>query len=251
MQDERFPSAWQALLLVLCLFMAQYVVGAALYDARRLLDLSEAELSILDTLLGNGIIFVILMHAKKFTYRKLFHPSRASIASTSMLVVPLVVLLIPFLILVAGEMNAVLVRLFPMSRSEERMFDQMIYGGFASVLTGCVLAPSWRRCCSAASSCGPSSRSTRAGAPIVGSAIIFGLAHLNLYQFMVALITGFVLGWLYERTRSLVPCIALHALFNASTFALAAFESPDESGASAAAGVWIAASLMAVVGGPR
>jgi membrane protease YdiL (CAAX protease family) len=52
---------------------------------------------------------------------------------------------------------------------------------------------------------------------ILGSALLFGAAHLNIYQFVVGLVMGTVLGWLYERTRSLIPCIALHAAYNSGT----------------------------------
>jgi CAAX amino terminal protease family. len=49
---------------------------------------------------------------------------------------------------------------------------------------------------------------------ILWSAALFGIAHLNLYQFMTAFAIGVVGGWLYERCRSLWPCILLHATYN-------------------------------------
>lgn len=62
-------------------------------------------------------------------------------------------------------------------------------------------------------------------ASIVGSAAIFGLAHLNVYQFVVGLVMGTALGWLYERSRSLWPCIILHAAYNSLASLLNAFDS--------------------------
>lgn len=38
--------------------------------------------------------------------------------------------------------------------------------------------------------------------------------HLNVYQGVAAFITGSLMGWLYERTRSLWPGILLHAGYN-------------------------------------
>ena len=49
---------------------------------------------------------------------------------------------------------------------------------------------------------------------IVWSAALFGIAHMNLYQFATAFAIGIVAGWLYERCRSLWPCILLHAAYN-------------------------------------
>ena len=42
------------------------------------------------------------------------------------------------------------------------------------------------------------------------SAAIFGLAHANVAQFVNALLLGLLLGWMYYRTKSLVPGILLH-----------------------------------------
>ncbi|UJA18912.1 CPBP family intramembrane metalloprotease [Thermoleophilia bacterium SCSIO 60948] len=52
---------------------------------------------------------------------------------------------------------------------------------------------------------------------------IFGLAHLtgstNFAVVLQLFVFGLVLSWLYERTNSLRPCIALHAVNNAFAFA--------------------------------
>ncbi|WP_343038608.1 CPBP family intramembrane glutamic endopeptidase [Pandoraea morbifera] len=59
-----------------------------------------------------------------------------------------------------------------------------------------------------------------AGTAIAHSAAVFGLAHLNVYQFVVALIIGLIIGKMYERTRSLVPGILLHMFYNTSVVVL-------------------------------
>jgi membrane protease YdiL (CAAX protease family) len=46
------------------------------------------------------------------------------------------------------------------------------------------------------------------------SALFFGLFHLNVYQFPVALITGLFFAWLVYRTNSLWPSLFAHALLN-------------------------------------
>lgn len=49
---------------------------------------------------------------------------------------------------------------------------------------------------------------------IVLSALIFALVHLNLAQGVHAFIMGLLLGWMYMRTRSVVPGIAFHWVNN-------------------------------------
>ena len=53
---------------------------------------------------------------------------------------------------------------------------------------------------------------------VLYSAILFAISHLNPYQLVVGLATGLFQGWLRIRTRSLWPCIAMHAIFNAQVF---------------------------------
>lgn len=49
---------------------------------------------------------------------------------------------------------------------------------------------------------------------IVVSALLFGIAHGNVAQGINAFLIGLLLGWLYLRTRSVVPGIAFHWMNN-------------------------------------
>src|SRR5664279_5611589 len=70
---ETFPSVPQALLLVLALFLLEYVVGAAQIDLHRILNLSTSEQGAFTTLIANAIVFLTLLHTKSLTYKALFH----------------------------------------------------------------------------------------------------------------------------------------------------------------------------------
>ncbi|NDV63756.1 CPBP family intramembrane glutamic endopeptidase [Bacteroides sp. 224] len=49
---------------------------------------------------------------------------------------------------------------------------------------------------------------------IIISALIFGLFHINPAQVFSATLIGLLLGWMYYKTASLLPCILLHVLNN-------------------------------------
>ena len=49
---------------------------------------------------------------------------------------------------------------------------------------------------------------------IIASALIFGGVHLNAPQFIHGALIGLILGWMYYRTRSIVPCIIFHCINN-------------------------------------
>ena len=49
---------------------------------------------------------------------------------------------------------------------------------------------------------------------ILWSSFLFGLAHLNPWQFIPAMILGLLIGWVYWKTGSLVNCMFLHFSVN-------------------------------------
>jgi len=55
---------------------------------------------------------------------------------------------------------------------------------------------------------------------IFWSSVIFGLAHLNPWQFQPAFLFGLVIGWMYWKTGSLIPGIIAHFVANSSSFLL-------------------------------
>jgi membrane protease YdiL (CAAX protease family) len=58
---------------------------------------------------------------------------------------------------------------------------------------------------------------------IIWSAVIFGIAHLNPWQFIAAFSIGLFMGWVYYRTKSIFPGIFIHWFNNSISFALGAY----------------------------
>ena len=56
---------------------------------------------------------------------------------------------------------------------------------------------------------------------IIATAIIFGLFHLNRWQFLAGIVLGVCFGWMVERSGSLWVAITAHACANATAFTLA------------------------------
>jgi membrane protease YdiL (CAAX protease family) len=87
------------------------------------------------------------------------------------------------------------------------------------------------------------------GGAVVGSALVFGLMHLDPYRFAFTFTVGLVLGFMRVRTRVLPPSVLAHAVLNALTFGLAPFlDDPAETAADPVLGavlllVGVAATL--------
>ena len=61
---------------------------------------------------------------------------------------------------------------------------------------------------------------------LVCSALLFGLLHMNPWQFIGAFIMGVVFGWWFLRTQTLWPCLVGHALNNLLAAFFSHFELP-------------------------
>jgi membrane protease YdiL (CAAX protease family) len=248
--DETFPSVWQAVLLLLANFLLQYVIGALLYDLRRPIDLAQSQVQALVMVMAYGIVLVSVLHIRRMTYRELLHPSRSSVSATLMVLVPPVLLLVPLVLLLDHALMAVVHRLFPLSVWEEQAFAGMVAGNLASVIATCVLAPIFEEMLFRGVLLRAFLTQHARWAAICYSALLFGAAHLNVYQFLLAFWLGLLLGWLYERSRSLVPCIALHAAVNTAVVVLELTKDPktdsmlDEAGAA----TWLLALATATAG---
>lgn len=70
-------------------------------------------------------------------------------------------------------------------------------------------------------------KNTRPSRAIFWSALIFSLAHLNPWQAIPTFLGGLFLGWVYWKTRSVLPCILIHATNNLLGFVLVMHFGPE------------------------
>ena len=245
-----FPSALQALLLIVALFAMELVVGALLRDAQGVLNLSSSQAWALGSLVANGCVFATVMQFQGLTYRGLFHPAGTSMRHTAITLVPWVLMLVPALVLVNSTLVSVVTQAFPLSDSDRALFERLGDSDLATTLLGCVIAPVVEEMLFRGVILRGFLQRYERSLAIWGSAALFGMAHLNIYQFVAALVLGAVNGWLYDRSRSLVPCIALHSAYNTalSLLASAPAGADGDADASSSGGIWLAALALAAVG---
>lgn len=249
-QNETFPSVVEAVFLVIGVFIAEYIVGAVLFDLRGLSGVHPRDIGGVVAVLGNGVLFSALLHYKRMGYRALFHPSPHSVMATVGTLALPILLLIPGLLMAMWAIEAFLEWALPLSRWHQAMFDQMMSNGLASIVTICILAPLLEEMLFRGIILRSFLHQYHRSQAIIGSAILFGIAHLNIYQFPGAVIVGIVSGWIYERARSLWPCILLHAAYNSMvTWIYFSFASEEANVAwEPPVVLWIAASMLAFAG---
>lgn len=226
-----FPSAVEAFILVALLWCLEYLLALAFSEAQGLLGVSDwFSLWGMSTLLANALLFTGLMQWKNLRYRELFNASRSSSTATFFLLVPPVLLATPLLLLAMTALEALVQAAFPMSSQMEEQMGQLVAADVPQFVLVCLLAPVLEEMLFRGIILRSFLQQYERGYAILGSAVIFGFAHGNIYQLPVAVVTGVALGWLYERSRSLIPCIALHMAFNGGAMLLAAFADGDAPG---------------------
>ena len=247
-KEHDFPNGLEAIFIILAVFMAEYVVGGLMYDARSLLDLNSNEAGVLITLLGNGVVFTAVMHFKHLSYRNLFHENKAKASHTFFLLLPPILLLTPALVLSMSAVSSVIRHLFPLPDGSVATFDDISSAKFAMVIAACIMAPILEEMLFR----GVILRSFLKQYPrwraIIASALLFGIAHMNIYQFVVASLGGIALGWLYERTDSLLPSMTLHATYNSSLTLFAPSGNEPSQIETSTVTVWIIAAILAAFG---
>jgi membrane protease YdiL (CAAX protease family) len=62
---------------------------------------------------------------------------------------------------------------------------------------------------------------------ILVTSLLFGLVHLNPWQFLAGLFLGLFIGWIYHETKSLAMPILIHAVANFCGYLVRLFSSPD------------------------
>jgi membrane protease YdiL (CAAX protease family) len=214
-QHSTFPNALEASLMIVVLFALQIAVAFVFVAFDLFETVNGADFAGLIAVAGNGILFSLIMSYKKLRYSELFHPASHSVAATIGLVTVPVLLLVPALVIVAGTLNAFVVKLLPMTPYDVGHMGRLVSTAPVTLLFGCLIAPILEEMLFRGIILRSFLRQYSRMAAILGSSVLFAVAHLNAYQFVSAMTVGIVAGWLYERTRSLWPCIVLHSTYNA------------------------------------
>jgi membrane protease YdiL (CAAX protease family) len=217
-----FPNGVQAICLIAVLFFVQMLVHSVVHATGLPDRMNPADLGALATTAGNLVLLRWLLSYKQVSFVGLLHPAGHSVQATLMLLSVPVLLLVPGLLVSVGFVVGRIEAAFPMSPEEQAMFAEISTGGLITLIFACVAAPLIEEVLFRGIILRSFLQQYSRWSAIVGSALLFGLFHLNIYQFATGTILGVVMGWLYERSRSLWPCILLHSAYNAATIYLPA-----------------------------
>jgi len=247
-RHETFPSLLEASFLVAGLLIIEYILVAAFYDLRFISRGDYRGMWGVIALLANGILLTPLLYYKRLSYSSLFHSAKHSITATLGTLSFPILLVIPGVALLMLVVNGALVWLFPMSGWQQAMFEKIMSNNLAMIVTVCILGPVLEEMLFRGVILRSFLQQYSRSVSILASAVLFGAFHLNIYQFVVGFVLGTIAGWLYERSRSLLPCILFHGAYNCAVFWLSlTVREGDLQGMLILYG--IASLVLAVIGG--
>lgn len=115
-----------------------------------------------------------------------------------------------FMILTMPVLTDPLNVLLPMPDSMKKMFDDMFDPNIVSYLTVIVAAPILEETIFRGIILNGLLKNLPPQKAIIISAAIFGVIHLNPWQAIPAFLGALIMGWMYWKTRSIVPGMILH-----------------------------------------
>lgn len=211
------PNLWEALLIIGLLFGLEVIIASGFHDAGVPFSPGDPRNSVI-VVLGVGAVLSLLLAYKNLSYAQLFNPvGPFDVRSVARVAPPILVMSIGSVFLAIEVVNLV-VRLFPPSLRELEQGVELFSGGLISVIALCLVAPFVEEMLFRGVFLRSFLRIYSPRRAIVLSALLFGLAHLNVHQFVVASTLGLLSGWLYYATGSLWPSIIEHAVYNGGVY---------------------------------
>jgi membrane protease YdiL (CAAX protease family) len=209
--DPTYPSIWQSFGIMLIFLLCMVAMVPIMFAVGPL----DADVTLLLFYVAAGSLAFAIVHFTR--KRKTGHTTYRFRIDSWKLVLPLIVASIALLFGVIGP----LISLIPMPPEVNENFSEMMgQPSLATFLALVIAAPILEELLFRGIMLDGLLKRYRPLTAILVSSIIFGLAHLNPWQFITAFVIGCFAGWVYFRTGSVGPCILIHATINFCAYSI-------------------------------
>ena len=128
-------------------------------------------------------------------------------------------------IIVLEPLNELVTRLLPMPEQMQQLFNELFSPTFPAFLTAVIAAPILEEMIFRGVILEGFLRNYNPVKAILIVNLMFGLAHLNVWQFVGAFMVGIFISWVYWKTRSLSLAILIHMVNNMVSYLAIYFSS--------------------------
>lgn len=208
-EDRRlFPNLKEAWILALCLLPLSFV-AFALQGLLKAFNLNAEIVDLISYVVSCGGLIVIAMLYKNHAgdHSAICYKNRVSIW--------VYILSIPAIYALSGFVDIISASVLPeMPQELQTTFAEKMNLSIPVLLTVAVAAPVLEEIFCRGIICEGLIKNNSPLTAILWSACIFAVIHLNPWQGLSAFVIGCFLGWIYYKTRSVIPCIFIHFITN-------------------------------------
>jgi membrane protease YdiL (CAAX protease family) len=216
MENRIYPTIKNAILLCLLLLGIQIGLGLLIGVFRLIFNISDISLFVgvltaLTSIISFGIVLLIGFKKTKRKFNEVFKFNKVS----PFLWGAMVVFMIGFVI-VTSELDNLLNYILPMPEMFSNIFETLMAEQIfitAIIVMGIIPAFTEELFFRGLILDGLNSNYSKRKAIII-SAVLFGVIHLNPWQFLSAFIIGLFSAWICIETRSILLCIYIHFFNN-------------------------------------
>ena len=209
MENKYYPRIKNAILLCLLLFGIQAGAGLILVVFSNLFGIEDNSLIygiglILSNLLSFGLVLFIGFKKSHKKFNEVFFCNNVSLK----IWISIIVFMFGFIIL-SSELDNIFNFILPMPDFFQDMFQSILVNEYiiiSIILVGIIPAFAEEMLFRGVILYGFKENYSHKKAIIISS-LLFGLIHLNPWQFVTAFIIGIVAAWICLQTNSILPCI--------------------------------------------
>jgi uncharacterized protein len=222
-KEEYSPSFKNALWVILFYgLLCPIFLSIITVAASKVIGFSEKDplVLVVTTISGFGLLVLWLGRKHIINLQSMFSMKNIS----AIFFIPMI-LVISGLGILLSEVSNLTTRILPMSDSWLRAFSSILGDGSApwkGILAVVVVAPIVEEIIFRGMILRGFLKHYSVKKSILLSALLFGIVHMNPWQFVTAFVAGIILGWWYVKTESIITTIFGHTLNNVMSFIIAA-----------------------------
>ena len=203
-----FPDLKEAWILVLCMLPLIFI-ASALSALLKTANIDDGMIILITYLASCGSLVCIALFYKRST------GDSSQICYKNKVSVLIYVLVVPAIIGLGNFSDIFSSMVLPeIPQQLKDVFAGSMNFNFSALFTAVVAAPVLEEIFCRGIICEGLIKNYSPRAAILWSALIFAVIHLNPWQGFSAFVIGCFLGWIYWKTRSLLPCIFIHFVNN-------------------------------------
>jgi uncharacterized protein len=246
--DKAFPGLGQSIALLVILLVVDIATSLLLDASGQMPADARPQSMLLATSAADALVLAGFLSRRGLTWLNALHPAQVRPQSLMGLLALPLLLISPALFLASGLVDDAVRAVFPISDRLRQLFDELFGGGAASFVAIVLVAPFFEELLFRGIILRGLLARMSAAKAVVLSSLLFGAMHANIYQLVDAGLFGLVLGWLYVRFRSTLPCILLHAVTNALAMLCWSLGAQDLPTVEIPGWIWFFAALAVVPG---